>query len=92
MGFVSLVRRYKRLNTATGAFDMERTDKEFAHMLGLHPTQISRFFAGHVRDSGAVLRAFVRTFPQAAPEIGPAILAEETGASEASAEAEHAIA
>jgi hypothetical protein len=85
MDFRSLVRHYQTYNPDTGEFDTTRMDKEYADMLGIHPSQLSRLLGGHVHMSPALIRAFLRTFPQAAAEVGPALLAE----AETEREAEH---
>ena len=87
MDFRELVRHYQSYDPASGLFDVRRMDKEYAALLGVHPTQLSRFYAGHVRDGRSILRAFLRTFPQAAREVCPALLQEEIAL-----EADHAVA
>jgi len=76
MNFRELVRRYQFYNPATGTFDANRNSQDYAAILGVHPSQLSRFYAGQTRDSSAILRGFLQAFPHIATEVGPALLAE----------------
>ena len=87
MTLAELVRKYQRYDPATGGFDRVRTQREYAAELRLHPVDLSRFLTG-ARPSGAkVLRAFLRTYPEAAVAVTRAIAEEERAK-----EADHAVA
>jgi hypothetical protein len=75
MGLRDLVERYRSFDPATGEFTAERGLREYAAMLGVHPSMLSRFLNKGIRDSRVVLDAFLRTFPQATQEVGSALLA-----------------
>lgn len=76
MNLVELVRRYQGYDPITGAFGLTRTNDAYAAQLGIHPSNLTRLYRGTVDSSPTVIRALLRTFPQAANEIGQAMLAE----------------
>lgn len=76
MGFRDLVRHYQTYDPVTRTFTAQRSDRQYANILGIQRALLSRFYSGHIRDSHSVLSAFLRTFPEAAHEIARSMLAE----------------
>lgn len=68
-----VVARYQKYNPMTGAFDMDRTQSEYARLLDVDPATISLVFSGQREPGVKVLRALVRAFPAAAAEITAAL-------------------
>ena len=69
MTLVELVRRYQSFDPATGTFTVTRSGAAYAALLGINASVLSRFYSGDRRNSYVVLRAFMRTFPQAADAV-----------------------
>lgn len=76
MNLVDLVRRYQSFDPDSGQFDRHRTAEQYAALLGVSASVLSRFYTGQRPTGATVLRAFLRRFPQAAREVAAAIAAE----------------
>lgn len=87
MTLVELVRKYQSYNPDTGGFDSKRTQVEYATELGVKTPILNRFLSGSRPNGGLILRAFLRTYPEAAAAVTRAIAEEERAK-----EADHAVA
>lgn len=72
---IALVRRHQDINPLTGRFEGIRTADQYAEVLGVHPSQLSRFYAGKFYKPWPIIRGFMRVFPEAAPEVAAAMAA-----------------
>lgn len=71
-----ILRRYQRYNPDTGAFDSDRSLREYGRLLGVNVSTLSFIYNGvQPGPSTATLRALARTFPAAADEIAAALSA-----------------
>jgi len=69
-----ILRRYQRYNPATGAFDQERSLRNYAQVIGVNVSTLSLLFSGiQSEPSRATLQSLVRTFPAAADDIAEAL-------------------
>lgn len=70
----SVLRRYQDYNPATGKFDLKRTLRGYAELLGINHATLSELYRLEDREpSTMVIQALVRVFPAAAPEITKAL-------------------
>jgi len=70
---IELVRRYQYTDPVTGAFVGVMENQDYARLLGVHPSQLSRFYNGQVERPWAIVRSFLRRYPQAATEVASAL-------------------
>lgn len=73
--FVAILAKYQRYNPTTGAFDVERTDAEYARVIGISQPQLSLIYSGARQPGMSVMQRLARTFPAAATEIAEAMSA-----------------
>lgn len=73
MDFINLVRKYQWCDPATGTFTVRRTAEQYADLLSVHPSQLSRFYAGAFQKPWPILRSFLIVFPFAAGEAAAAL-------------------
>jgi hypothetical protein len=66
---VAVLKRWQSFNPASQSFDLTRTNREYAELIGIHESYLSKCYAG-IQPVG--LKAFAglaRLFPQAATEV-----------------------
>jgi DNA-binding helix-hairpin-helix protein with protein kinase domain len=69
-----ILRRYQRYNPDTGAFDQERSLRNYAQVIDVNVSTLSLLFSGiQAEPSRATLQSLVRAFPAAADEIAAAL-------------------
>lgn len=73
---IALIRRYQSYNPATRRFDLERTQDEYAALLGLSQSYLSRLYSGERRMAGKAVIALLQRFPEAAEQIAHAVSRE----------------
>jgi hypothetical protein len=66
---VVLLRRWQAYNPASGQFDMTRTNRDYAELLGIHESSLSKIYAGLAPVGLKPLAGLAHAFPQAAPEL-----------------------
>lgn len=71
-----LVVKYRRYNPATGDLDVERTQLDYANMLGVSRVFITQISNGDREPGVDLLRALSRAFPAAADEIASVLKAK----------------
>lgn len=80
MGKLALLIKYQRFDPDTGRFDYPRTNREYADMLGVHESTLSKFYALKEPVGLKALEGLAHAFPQAQPELGPALAQARTEA------------
>lgn len=70
---VAVLKRWQSYNPATGAFDLARTNREYADVLGVHESSLSKIYAGQTPAGLKPLVGLARAFPEAAPELARAM-------------------
>jgi len=73
MSKVALLIKYQMFNPETGRFDCPRTNREYADLLGIHESTLSKFYKAHEPVGIKALEGLAHAFPQAWPELGPAL-------------------
>lgn len=74
MDRVELLRKYQHRDTAGGDTPTPRTAREYAALLGVHESYLSRCFDGKQPVGMKALNGLRRAFPEATGEIVAAIL------------------
>lgn len=69
MDLVSIVRRYQGYDRGTRGFGRERSLSDYAAILGVHESNLSRFYAGQVQAPWAIVRGLLRFAPEACAEV-----------------------
>lgn len=64
-----LIRKYRRFNPETGEFDVERTQTEYARMLGVSLPYLNQILKGNRNEGLDIVESLGRLFPAAQPEI-----------------------
>lgn len=77
MDMVALLRRYQAYDPATGRFDKARTNREYAALLGVHESYLSRLYNGERPVKLGAVRGFSRAFPHASHELFAALTAPD---------------
>ena len=75
MSFVDVVKKYQACDPATGRFEVVRNNEQYARLLGVHPSHLTRLYRGSQPRSYVVARGIARVFPQAAQELMATLLA-----------------
>jgi transcriptional regulator with XRE-family HTH domain len=75
MDAVDLLRKYQALAPDGSPLLKPRTAREFAALLGIHESQLSRYFSGQQQVGFPAMQGLSRAFPRAAAEIVGIILA-----------------
>lgn len=70
-----IIIKYQRFNPATGGLDLERTQREYAELLGVSRVFITQITNGDREPGVDLLRSLSRLFPAAATEIAAALAA-----------------
>lgn len=70
MDRVELLKRWQPYNPATGQFDRPRTNREYADLLGIHESYLSKAYAGLHPVGLKALAGLAQAFPAAAGEVG----------------------
>jgi DNA-binding XRE family transcriptional regulator len=68
-----IVAKYRRYNPVTNEFDVERTQLEYADLLGVSRVFVTQITNGDREPGVDLLRALSRLFPAAATEIAEAL-------------------
>lgn len=74
MDRVKLLKRWQTYNPQTGTFDVERTNREYANLLGMHESQLSKVYSGASAVGMKLLVGLARAFPAAATEATSALI------------------
>lgn len=69
MDRVELLKRYQAFNPLTRRFDLHRTNREYAELLGIHESYLSKCYDYKHPVGLKALEGLARAFPQAASEI-----------------------
>lgn len=78
MDLVELLERYQRYNPETGDFDRLRTNREYAEIIGVHESYLSRCYDRKQPVNLRAMRGLASAFPAAATEITAALAAAPT--------------
>lgn len=65
-----IVRRWQYYNPASGDFDLVRSTRDYARLLGVSESLLSHIYAGRKEPGKKVVLGLLRAFPCAATEIG----------------------
>ena len=77
MTFREIVLHWQHYDPATGRFDLARQQQEYALLLGVHPSLVSRVALGQLPFSRAIARGLTRAFPAARTDLERAVLPRE---------------
>jgi len=77
MTFREIVLRYQNYDPSTGRFDLAREQQEYARMLGVHQSLVSRVRLGHLPFSRRIARGLADAFPAARADLERAVLPRE---------------
>jgi hypothetical protein len=69
--------RYQHYNPTTGRFDLARSKFEYATLLGVDPTTLSRIIHGQQAFSLGLARGLARAFPELEQPMVDLILGRE---------------
>jgi hypothetical protein len=69
MDRVALLQRYQSFNPATGEFDLSRTNRDFARLIGVHESYLSKGYDRQHPIGVKALEGLRRAFPQEAATI-----------------------
>jgi len=72
-----VIRRFQRYDPVTGRFDADRSQGEYARLLGVSPAFISYLLSGEREPGTKVIQALVQVFPIAGQDILVALAAPE---------------
>lgn len=75
MDALALLRKYQELETDGSPLGRVRTNREYAVLLGIHESQLSRCFDGQQGVGPKVLRGLRRAFPSSAAEVAAVFIA-----------------
>lgn len=64
-----IVRRWQYYNPANGGFDLARSTREYARLLGVSESLLSHIYAGRKQPGTKVIVGLLRAFPDSADEI-----------------------
>lgn len=70
MDRVEFLKRWQSYNPVTGTFDAPRTNRDYADLLGIHESYLSKCYSGFVPVGLKALAGLARAFPEAAGEVG----------------------
>lgn len=73
MSKVALLIKYQMFDPETGEFNYPRTNRDYADLLGVHESTLSKFYTGKEPVGIKALEGLAHAFPQAWPELGPAL-------------------
>lgn len=76
MNRLALIKKYQSYNPITGQFDQSRTNRDYANLLGIHESYLSKAYAGLHPIGMKALVGLMRAFPAAVNEMAQAMLAE----------------
>ena len=74
MTFREVVLRYQTYNSATGRFDVVRSRREYADLVGVPAWTLNRVALGEQPFNLTVARALARTFPETRDVLADMIL------------------
>jgi transcriptional regulator with XRE-family HTH domain len=64
-----LIRKYRRYDPVTNTFDVDRTQTEYARMLGVSIAYLNQVLRGNRNAGREIIESLGRLFPAAQPEI-----------------------
>lgn len=64
--------KWQRYNPHTGAFDAERTTRDFAALLGVHESYLGHIYKGRKARARKPLLGLLALFPAAADDVASA--------------------
>ncbi len=65
MDLVALLKKYQAFNPETGEFDEPRTNRDYARLLGVHESSLSRAYDGLQPVNLRMVQGLLQTFPEA---------------------------
>jgi hypothetical protein len=77
VNFRELLLRYQYYDPATGRFDLVRSKTDYATLLGVHPSLLTRVIHGQQDISLKLAHGLARAFPELTPELANAVLRRE---------------
>jgi hypothetical protein len=66
---IEYVRRYQAYDPDTGEFTARRSITEYAELLGVDQTNLSRFYRAQRRRPWRIVVGLLKAFPETAPEV-----------------------
>lgn len=68
-----IVSKYRNYNPATGAFDLERTSREYADLLDINYVYLRQILTGVRQPGTETLGKLMRAFPEKREDIAQAV-------------------